>query len=490
MTALKENKVHRVLDSYLLNGFNFKALMVVITMLTSVPYLHYKVGGYVKFVLAYGILICIWQLFQRQTYAKLKLKPSLLLCLFALLYLITVFVNKELYFKRNLQQLIYMAVFFFLMYIDMQLKPTEEIQKDIRRISILFITITFVFSCICFYTFLRQFHYLYVVPTSHAYYRFGISENRLWGLYNPNTGSTLNVLSILLTILIVGTMRGKKKIGYIAGGINVALQYCCMILTDSRTAYYGLTIVLALLAGVTVFRRYSDSSATKKLLYVLFVMAVAVVLIFTVTDLVELGLTYLPGIMTNIFGDSFSLSDLEPAGTVHWLQINPLTLAIDAVSVNRLPEAETDFFTGRTQIWKAGLDVFKENPILGVGREGIAYIVPEKLVGGIENSLSNDIYAGGLHNIYLTVLVCSGILGFAVFAAFLFVNVFSALKKILFSKEVDFYLLMTFAVTLFFLISEMFEARILYQVSIFNVMFWCGIGYLSSLIGNRDTEVI
>ncbi len=491
MTAVKENKVYRILDNYLLTGFNFKALMIVITMLTSVPYLHYKLGGYVKFVLAYGILVCVWQVFQKRTYAKLRLKPSVLLCLFAVLYLITVFVNKELYFERNLQQLVYMSVFFFLMYIDMQLKPAEEIQKDIHRISLLFIIITFVFACICFYTFLRQFHYLYVVPTSHAYYRFGISENRLWGLYNPNTGSTINVLSILFTFLYVGTMQcSKKRIAYIVGATNVILQYWCMILTDSRTAYYGLTIVLALLAGFAVFRRQANNSIIKKLLAVVLVMLVTVVFIFTVTDLMEVGLTYLPGIMTNIFGDSFSLSGAEPGGTVHWLRVNPISLAVNPVDVNRLPESGSDFLTGRTQIWVAGLEVFKDNPILGIGREGIAYVVPLELSGGVENSLSNDIYTGGLHNMYLTVLVCSGAVGFIVFMVFIFINVFSALKELLVEQRVDLYLLMTFAVTVFFLISEMFEARILYQVSIFNVLFWCTIGYLFALIGNKQSEVV
>lgn len=491
MTATKENKVHRIIDNYLLTGFNFKTLMIVITMLTAVPYLHYKLGGYVKFVLAYGVLVCIWQFFHKRTYAKLKLKSSVLLCLFAILYSITVFVNKDLYFQQNLQQLIYMVVFFFLMYIDMQMKPVEEVQNEIRRISLLFIVITFVFACICFYTFLRQFHYLYVVPTSHAYYRFGISENRLWGLYNPNTGSALNVLSILFTLIYTRTVQSnKKRFAYICGAVNVILQYWCMILTDSRTAYYALTIVIALLVGFAAFRKYENKGMMKKLLIVAVMMVIVVVLIFTVTDLMEVGLTYLPGIMTSIFGDSFSLGGAEPGGTVHWLKINPISLAVNPVDVNRLPDSETDFLTGRTQIWRAGIEVLKDNPIFGIGREGVAYVVPAELEGGIENSLSNDIYTGGLHNVYLTVLVCSGGLGFVVFMAFLFINVFSALKKLLVTKECNPYLIMTFAVTVFFLISEMFEARILYQVSIFNVLYWCTIGYLFALTGNKESEVI
>lgn len=491
MISASENKLHRILDKYLLTGFNFKFLIIVITMLTAVPYLHYKIGGYVKFVLAYGILVSLWQAFHKRTYQKLKSKSSILLCLFSGLYLVTIFINKDLYFQRNLQQFVYMAVFFFLFYIDMQAKPIEEVQKELRKISLLYIVITFIFSCFCFYTFLRQFHYLYVVPTSHAYYRFGISENRLWGLYNPNTGSTLNVLSILFTGLYVGTIKSRnKRVAYILGGINILLQYWCMILTDSRTAYYGLTIVLALLAGFAVFRKQADKAAMKKLLAAFVVMIIVVIFIFTITDIVEIGLTYLPGIMTNIFGDSFSLSGAEPGGTVHWLRITPISLAVNPVDVNRFPETGTDFLTGRTQIWAAGLEVLKDYPIFGIGREGVAYVVPAELPGGVENSLSNDIYTGGLHNVYLTVLVCSGGLGFVVFMAFLFINVFSAFKKLVVAKEWNLYLLMTFAVTVFFLISEMFEARILYQVSIFNVLFWCTIGYLLALTGNKESEVI
>lgn len=491
MILAKENKVHRFLNNYLLTGFNFKVLMIVMTMMTAVPYLHYKLGGYVKFILVYGILVCLWQLFHKSTYAKFKLKPCLLLVAFSLCYLITIFLNKDLYFKANFQQLVYMSVFFFLMYIDMQLRPIKDIQKEIRRISLLFIAITFVFACICFYTFLRQFYYLYVVPTSHAYYRFGVSENRLWGLYNPNTGSSLNVLSILFTLLYAGTTpKEKKRFIYVIGAINVILQYWCMILTDSRTAYYGLIIVLSLLISFTIMKRNIGSGKGQRFVLSTLAIPVTAVFIFVVSDITELGLSYLPGIMESIFGESFSLKDMEPAGSVHWLTVNPISLAISAVDVNRLPESGSDFLTGRSQIWKAGFEVFKENFVFGIGREGIAYTVPEKLSGGIENSLSNDIYTGGLHNIYLTVLVSSGVIGFTVFAIFIFINIFSALKKLFYSNKIDVYFVMCTAITLFFFVSEIFEARILYQVSIFNVMFWCVIGYLFSMIQNKESEVV
>lgn len=66
--------------------------------------------------------------------------------------------------------------------------------------------------------------------------------------------------------------------------------------------------------------------------------------------------------------------------------------------------------TGRPILWRAGLQTFEKHPLFGVTRE--------KLVPATVPELSNpawepDLTAGGVHNGYLTVLICSGITGTA-----------------------------------------------------------------------------
>ena len=48
-----------------LNDTVFRILIVVITFLMQIHFIHLMYGGYVKYVLAFGLLVCGWQLFNK-----------------------------------------------------------------------------------------------------------------------------------------------------------------------------------------------------------------------------------------------------------------------------------------------------------------------------------------------------------------------------------------------------------------------------------------
>jgi O-antigen ligase len=64
--------------------------------------------------------------------------------------------------------------------------------------------------------------------------------------------------------------------------------------------------------------------------------------------------------------------------------------------------------TGRTLIWGAGLDVFREHPFLGVGAAGFRE--------SVNRALSEEIVA---HNTFLSILVEEGVIGFSLFCTLL-----------------------------------------------------------------------
>jgi hypothetical protein len=77
------------------------------------------------------------------------------------------------------------------------------------------------------------------------------------------------------------------------------------------------------------------------------------------------------------------------------------------------------------------------------------------------------------------VLVCAGLVGFALLAVF----VFSICKTLLFKRVLPVsrenlwqYLLM--AITFSFFLMEFFESRILFRSNVFSVTFWVFTGYL------------
>ena len=73
---------------------------------------------------------------------------------------------------------------------------------------------------------------------------------------------------------------------------------------------------------------------------------------------------------------------------------------------------------------------------------------------------------GGLHNIYLTVLVSSGIVGFVIFIAFIIIYAVKAIRYAFSQKarKENGFVLCLLAISAVQLMMEFLEARILYQV--------------------------
>ena len=96
------------------------------------------------------------------------------------------------------------------------------------------------------------------------------------------------------------------------------------------------------------------------------------------------------------------------------LVLGPLYLAPSSSRqrlATRLAEASTGTLHNRTQIWKAGVKVFLEHPLLGVGAGGYPEAVRPRLG---TPAIAGHRYVA--HNTYLSVLVESGLIGFALFA--------------------------------------------------------------------------
>lgn len=96
-------------------------------------------------------------------------------------------------------------------------------------------------------------------------------------------------------------------------------------------------------------------------------------------------------------------------------------LFVPATSWERLStlpsELEQGTMTGRTIIWKAGWEIFRVHPFLGIGVNAFRLIVSRVLAEPIR--LDEHDPAPPAHNTFLSVLVEQGVIGFAVFCALL-----------------------------------------------------------------------
>ena len=80
-------------------------------------------------------------------------------------------------------------------------------------------------------------------------------------------------------------------------------------------------------------------------------------------------------------------------------------------------EFEQGTFTGRTIIWKAGWEIFRAHPFVGIGANAFRIMVSRELTEPIRMGEADP--APPAHNTFLSVLVEQGVLGFTVFCGML-----------------------------------------------------------------------
>jgi O-antigen ligase len=103
------------------------------------------------------------------------------------------------------------------------------------------------------------------------------------------------------------------------------------------------------------------------------------------------------------------------------LLIAGILFFVPETSWERLATVPTEFeqgtFTGRTIIWKAGWEIFRAHPFVGIGANAFRVIVSRELAEPIRMGEADP--APPAHNTFLSVLVEQGVLGFAVFCGML-----------------------------------------------------------------------
>ena len=298
--------------------------------------------------------------------------------------------------------------------------------------------LSFVFSFIAVVLFLTGYSNTVLIAEGQLYglsidttYSIGFVDNRLHGLLNPNATAMICLISVLVSLFLLkcytGFIEGQKgKVIETIIYFNISIQIICLFLTKSRGEIFGLAIISVFAMLVYFVKELKSNKIWEILKYLIFVIAFAIV--FAV-----------------IFLSRFGGSDLS---------------------------------TGRLLIWKIGYEIFKWSPWIGMTREGMVRPVYDAIYA-YSLTYNDGVIQSGLHNIYLTILVSSGVIGFVLISSAIIIVLYKALFVIIKEEEIDYPLFFSLLLVALFLIVEFVESRILYQVNLFNVVFWIYFGYLS-----------
>lgn len=465
-----------------LNDFIFKQIMIVLMTIMLMPYIQHNYGGYIKYFLLFGIAICFFYVV-KEKFFFIEDKVFILISIFSASYFVSIFLNRDSCFLSNLKEFVYMVVFFFLFFICVG-KNAVSAEKEFKIVSWTLFVVTFIASMFNFCTFLFGIEDWYYFDEGDStltriWYYVGYYNGRLNGLFNANATATISLISIIVTLFfIVITLRSKESslirrtFLFVGLFVNMFIQYSCLLLSNTRGALYTALIIACIFIFILMMKK-SNAIRAKKLFRSLAITLVVGVTLFVFSTSFLKSLAYLPSVFQSIVSaenmPSINLSITDKNLT----QINLLN--ISPVDVKRVDSSEVS--SGRLDIWHAAFSLFKEAPLFGFTREGFVDPVYQIVYDqtGVYNSA---VITGGLHNIYLTVLLSSGLIGFILLGIIVVIVIYKALYSLIKSKDIDVFLLFSLMVSLSFLILEFVESRILYQANIFNVIFWIYFGYL------------
>lgn len=332
-------------------------------------------------------------------------------------------------------------------------------------------------------------------------------EYRFSGLFsNPNASSLVTSMGILLSLIclsLLASFGGSKLVKglHIA---NIVLSFFMNVLANSYTGKISLLLLAVMAALFAVpYERLSTKPLWHHLLRtVLPVMAAGcMLLIISVTARCLSYVPYLPAnvaILVQKLGKENQTtqpsgtqpSGTQPSGTApdsktsggekpSQSQEQPPAQSFEKMNLERKEAGNGGIDNGRFGLWKKGIQAVFRSPVFGCGPRNAS--VPLQGNNAVENA---TIQAGGLHNMFLELLLTTGIVGFGSFAA-LTAAVFIFLLKYMLrpkrNREETVCASLIFTLAVMFFVSNLTESLMLFSVNCYSIIFWVMLGYAVNL---------
>lgn len=423
----------------LLNPFWILYSLLVLAYL-SAPYFMGDIWSIPRdFVLLWGGILSIYFLiFKRKAFFNL---PTLFMLLFVIATFITILLNYKSMLLANSISWAYMILGGILLFNNNYEKSQVQVEKEQNQIMMVNVFFSFLFAVAAF---VMLFEGITIeVVTDGIVRHYGVYENRLWGIINANTAGQYCVLSIFSSLFLILRHKWNRWIWI----INIIMQFSYLVLTQSRGAWVAFIVSLFLIVPFVFigWNKISSVNWKKRITYA-GVFALILISVFLCKQLVKSGAEF--------YGE---------------------VLCIDADS--QFDTVRTDLgnevSNGRIAIWKAGIELWKEQPLMGTGIYNIETYAQNNAAEKVVEKLSR----GGLHNFYLTVLVSNGIVGFVLMATFLIILGLRFLNSLFHceNKSNLIFGIMFSAI----LIVNLVETNIVYWKIVQSMLFWCACSYLN-----------
>lgn len=446
-------------------------------------------------MLAAAIILSGYKFIDNYKKGKTISTNTLILAIFLLINFISTIINYEYGLLENLDNLILMAVLIFFLYENE--KDSENKEENIIKLSKIIVKISAILTSISLITYVLAISYYTPYP---FYIGFDPNTNRLWGIFNPNAGSMLGVITIGLSLYLFENELSKKERRLSI--YNIVVQFIYLVLAQSRSGILALFALLGVyfiakffnnvrpeLSEENYSRKEMESISFSKLKRNRFIgsimLAIAAVIVIAVA---MKPLTSVLGVVpkttvniVNSFTQEESNESEETENSSFFISSNEANTSFDPGRKDS--EAHKNPNRGRLAYWSSALDNIEDSPLIGYSYEGIITEVQNDVRDG-----TNYIENGGLHNTLLTVLGASGLLGFIVYAIWLLrqnIQILSYLyNEYVVHHKLNMKIVILYAIIIAVYLADLAESRTLYTMSFYSLFTWTLTGVL-----NRETSV-
>ncbi len=459
------------LDALRNNTSVFRIAFVIDLILCQIGYISVPAIVCAVFIFIWGLTLFVKRYVYKNNIKKVNYYGWLLL--FIATNIVTVFVRGySSGIWESVGYVIFLPLIFFMFYGLHTEAHTEDgrkkIYKEIYILCNILLWLSLVLNIISLIT-------LYTIGKSITYI-FGylvVYENRFTGVYfNPNLMAFTSFCSAFgCHILwqgdfcknVTGKPLTKSRRAVIM--ISAAVNLFVIFLTDSNAA---ILIIVCYTIGYICYRLFGGKEINFKLL---FKKALALILIFVAVTALSFSLRYVTQT-----GTTYTMSSPEDTA-------NTFEDSDDALNqITTFEHQNKNIDSGRIKLFKQGVNVIKNHPILGVGKGNIT------IYGNRYNN--NKMKYSDLHNGYLTIIVCSGFIGFFFFMGFTICLGWRMVKTIFTVKPTIrsdiFPCLASFIAA--YCVYAFFEKTLIYDITIMTTFFWLILGYATVFMERYEGE--
>lgn len=444
--------------------------------------------GNISFVLipAYVVLIFLflWGLFllvynEVKHHTVLKTRYGAWLLGFVVTSLVTVTIHladSVLYNVYNLIMVLHVAMCFFIFY-SVHTEKHLNFRRELYSVC-KFIVYTTTVLGIAGLVFLMA-----EISFEVLWQKFIVFDNRFDGMFiNPNQTGFIAVVGIFCSHMLLKkdfiAISGRERVSRIWIGSCVAVNAISLLLCDSNGA---MVLMIGYAVFFVIYKMFGSESR------------------FTLRQIVtKSAACLLAGVV--IIASLFFVRNITQAGFVQIMKsANPVVISdgitemiVEEEAIVTFEHENKNLDSGRFKLWEQAAKMFLEHPILGIGKGNIYEYGNRMFEDGIRFSKSYGILAPILtdfHNGYITILICSGVVGLVLFCIFglrffkhITMHVFrdDSLKESVLPCMYSF--LCAYAIYSFI------EVGLLFNVNFMVLFFWLILGYTSCFLVKYEPD--